>query len=569
MNIQTMQPITCPGLDPATAEGKPPLPPLEHVTEDLGGLTVERNTAIPLRDGIRIYGDIYRPAGMDRDLPVLLAWGPYGKHNQKDMLWPSAGIEAGWMSPLTGFEAPDPRYWCRNGYAVAYVDPRGMWHSEGNGVHNGPQEAEDVYDAIEWLGGADWSNGRVVMLGVSYLAGIQYIAGAMQPPSLKAISPWECFSDWYREFCYHGGIPETGFIPRASRNMRYSLASTEDTAANVAANPLMSDYYKSRYPDLRDIQVPAFVVASWSDHGLHTRGTLEAFAQMSSPQKWLRVHGQKKWRYFYDPENVEAQRVFFDYYLLDNGPGPLSWPQVQLEVLDTAETMRIRSDIFWPVPDTQAVRLYAGLEERTLATPAPAASSQVTFDPMAESLDLEYVFQEPADLVGPMRLRLFLRANDAEDADIFVAVRKFARDGAEVRFAFNALFDDGPVALGWLRASHQPLDEERSTELRPVHLHLAEEPLIPGEPRALDVEVWPSGVHFDQGEKLVLSILGHDFVHRDPDLNSPVIRHADLRNKGTWTVHSGPGAETYLALPLFQPAQGSANPSPQPTNDEV
>ena len=267
MNQLTYTVITEPGLDPATAEGKPPLPPLELATEDRDGLRIERNVAIPMRDGIRIYADIYQPADVENDLPILLAWGPYGKHNQKDMLWPSAGIEPGWLSPLTGFEAPDPAYWCRHGYAVVYTDPRGMWHSEGEGVHNGPQEAEDVYDAIEWLGGRDWSNGRVGMLGVSYLAGSQYIAAAMQPPALRAISPWECFSDWYREFCYHGGIPETGFIPRASRNMRYSLTRTEDTAANVAANPLMSPYYQSRYPDLSRVEVPAYVVASWSDLG--------------------------------------------------------------------------------------------------------------------------------------------------------------------------------------------------------------------------------------------------------------------------------------------------------------
>ena len=272
MNQLTYEVITRPGLDPATAEGKPPLPPLTHEVEESDGLRIERNVAIPMRDGVRIYADVYQPAGTTTGLPVLLAWGPYGKHNQKDMLWPTAGIEPGWMSKLTGFEAPDPAYWCAHGYAVVYVDPRGMWHSEGEGVHNGPQEAEDVFDAIEWLGAREWSNGRVGMLGVSYLAGIQYIAAAMRPPALKAISPWECFSDWYREFCHHGGIPETGFIPRASRNMRYSLTRTEDTHANVLANPLMAPYYRDRYPDLTQITVPAYVVASWSDHGLHTRG---------------------------------------------------------------------------------------------------------------------------------------------------------------------------------------------------------------------------------------------------------------------------------------------------------
>ena len=129
------------------------------------------------------------------DLPVLVAWGPYGKH-RTGRIWPEAEVEDGWISELTGFESPDPLYWCSHGYAVAYVDPRGLWYSEGNYPHNGPQEGEDVYDAIEWLAARPWCSGAVGMLGVSYLAGIQYLAASMQPPSLKAISPWECFSDW-------------------------------------------------------------------------------------------------------------------------------------------------------------------------------------------------------------------------------------------------------------------------------------------------------------------------------------------------------------------------------------
>lgn len=553
MNQLTYEVITRPGLDPATAEGKPPLPPLAYTVEERDGIRIERNSAIPMRDGVRIYADVYRPAGTETDLPVLLAWGPYGKHNQKDMLWPGAGIEPGWLSKLTGFEAPDPAYWCAHGYAVVYTDPRGMWHSEGEGVHNGPQEAEDVFDAIEWLGSREWSNGRVGMLGVSYLAGIQYIAAAMQPPALKAISPWECFSDWYREFCYHGGIPETGFIPRASRNMGYSLTRTEDTHANAMANPLIGPYYQDRYPDLAQITVPAYVVASWSDHGLHTRGTLEAYRLMSSEEKWLEVHGQKKWRYFYEPSSVERQRVFFDHYLLDRGPGPLEWPQVRTEVHDTAERYRIREDLTWPVPAEQAVRLYADVSTHSLNETSASTGGSATFDPMTGSLDLEHVFRSPTDVVGPMRLRLCLQADDAVDADIFVAVRKFAADGTERRYAFNALFDDGPVALGWLRASHQALDQKRSSELQPVHLHQTEHPMVPGERRELDVEIWPTGTFFDAGEKLVVTIQGRDFVDREANLNSPVIRHEDLRNHGTWTVFSGPGRESYLSLPLFTP----------------
>jgi len=542
--------ITREGLDPRNAPGKPPLPPLLHEVRDLDGLILEKDVAVVLRDGVRIYLDIYRPSLAATGLPVLLAWGPYGKHNTKAHLWPGAGLEDGWISKHTGFEAPDPAYWCAHGYAVAYADPRGMWNCEGEGRHNGPQEAEDVHDAIEWLGAAGWSSGKVGMLGVSYLAGIQYVAAAMRPPSLAAISPWECFSDWYREFAFHGGIPETGFIPRASANMGYSRTRTEDTHANVLANPLMSDYYRDKYPPLEDIEVPAYVVASWSDHGLHSRGTLEAFDRMASPQKWLEVHGQKKWRHFYSPESIERQRTFFDHFLLGEGPGPDAWPTVRMEIRDTATEHTERTDIAWPVPDDTAVRLHIDVDSGTLRGEASDAEGTVEIDAVSGRFDAKYVFTEDRDVVGPMRLHLWLEADTADDADVFVAVRKFDASGKEIRYPLNALFDDGPVALGWLRASHRALDPSASTELRPVHPHDVEEPLRRGTPVALDIEIWPSGTRFHAGEELVLAILGHDFVDRPEDPAAPIIRHQDLRNHGIWRLHSGGGYNSYLSLPM-------------------
>lgn len=543
--------ITRPGLDPNTAVGKPPLPPLRHEVRDFGEFIMEKDVALTLRDGTRIYLDIYRPSATAKDLGVLLAWGPYGKHNTKAQLWPNAEVEAGWISAHTGFEAPDPAYWCQRGYAVAYADPRGMWHCEGEGRHNGPQEADDVVDAIQWLGSAAWSNGRVGMLGVSYLAGIQYAAAAKQPPALKAISPWECFSDWYREFAYHGGIPETGFMPRASQNMGYSLSRTEDTHANVLANPLMSEYYAQKYPPLEDIRVPAYVVASWSDHGLHTRGTLEAFERISSEEKWLEVHGQKKWRYFYDPRSVERQREFFDYYLLDRGDGPQEWPKHRMEVRDTAERSVERTDLAWPVAESSAVRLYLNTDEGLLVEEPLDAPTSSTVHSRDGLLSFDFTFAEDRDVVGPMRLHLQLETEDS-DADVFVAVTKLDRDGTEIRYPLNALFSDGPVALGWLRASHRALVEEASSELRPVHPHDREVPLMPATPTALDVELWPSGTRFHAGETLRLSILGHDFVDRSADLTSPVTMHQDLRNEGVWRVHGGGEEPSYLSLPLHQ-----------------
>lgn len=559
---QTYDIIDRPGVDPTNAPGKPPLPPLQRETIEHGDVVQEKDVPIVMRDGVTIYADLYRPRDASGPLPALLAWGPYGKHNTKGQLWPGAGIEDGWMSPMTGFEAPDPAAWCPNGYVIASVDPRGMWHCEGEGRHNGPQEAQDLYDTIEWLGAADWSNGRVGMLGVSYLAGAQFIAAAMKPPSLVAISPWECFTDWYREFAFHGGIPETGFIPRASDNMAFSWTRTEDTAANIAAHPLLSDYYRDKEAVLEDIDIPAYVVSSWSDHGLHSRGTLEAFARISSSEKWLDVHGRKKWAEFYRPENVAKQREFFDHYLHDRGPGPRDWPEVRLEVRDDADHRTYRHDVPWPVDESGAMRLHLDVGAETLVSDArDAETSTVTFDAATGETTLNYVFDADTDVVGPMRLRLWLETvpgangeNASDDADVFVAVRKFAANGDEVRWPINALFDDGPVALGWLRASHRALDETASTELRPVHPHDAEVALEPGVPTALDIEIWPSATRFHSGERLAVTVLGHDFLDRAANRMSPVTRHTDLRNRGAWRLHSGGEHDAYLAL-LAMPAQ--------------
>lgn len=555
---ETINIIDRPGVDPTNAPGKPPLPPLRHEFIEHGEIVQEKDVPVAMRDGVTIYLDIYRPRDVTGPLPVLLAWGPYGKHNTKSQLWPGAGIEDGWMSEHTGFEAPDPAAWCPRGYAIANADPRGMWNSEGEGRHNGPQEAADMYDTIEWLGAADWSNGRVGMLGVSYLAGAQFIAAALQPPSLVAISPWECFTDWYREFAFHGGIPETGFIPRASQNMGFSRTRTEDTAANIAVHPLMSDYYREKEAVLEDIEVPAYVVSSWSDHGLHSRGTLEAFARISSTDKWLEVHGQKKWAEFYRPARVERQREFFDHYLLGVGDGPRDWPRVRLEIRDDVDQRTHRDDLPWPVDESGATRLHLDVARAAMVDDAGSAPLETATIEMASEtgeLTFSYEFAADTDVVGPMRLHVWLETIDgdngeqaSDDADVFVAVRKFRADGSEVRWPINALFDDGPVALGWLRASHRALDATRSSELRPVHPHDAEAPLEPGVPTALDIELWPTATRFHAGERLAITVQGRDFLDRSANLMSPVTRHTDLRNRGSWRLHSGGERDSYLAL---------------------
>ena len=370
--------IMRPGTPPQLAPGrKQAPPPMQGLTRE-HGLLIERNVRVAMRDGVRIYIDIYRPdTPQAAALPVLLGWSPYGKHATVDHLpWPAAGVAPGWISGYTAFEAPDPLYWCPAGYAVVYPDPRGNWYSEGELRHGGPGEAEDCYDLIEWLGSQPWSNGRVGMTGVSYLAAIQWLVAPLHPPHLAAINPWEGFSDWYREFAYHGGIPETNFVPRGSANLQWSTTRTEDTAANARAHPLYDAYWASKECDLGAIRVPAYVVASWSDQGLHTRGTLEAYRQLGSAQKWLEVHGRKKWEYYYRPQSVAKQRAFFDHFLKQPANLVPGWPRVQLEVRESARVGEVRAEREWPLARTRFLPLYLDAASRTLRYTLPTAAGQ-------------------------------------------------------------------------------------------------------------------------------------------------------------------------------------------------
>ena len=118
-----------------------------------------------------------------------------------------------WNSPLTTFEAPDPEYWVRHGYAIVLADIPGTWYWEGPATYLSPEEARAYADLIEWAGTQPWSNGRVGLSGVSYLTQTQWRVAAFNPPHLAAINPWEGWTDTYREVVRHGGIPETFFWP--------------------------------------------------------------------------------------------------------------------------------------------------------------------------------------------------------------------------------------------------------------------------------------------------------------------------------------------------------------------
>ena len=133
--------------------------------------------------------------------------------------------------------------------------------------------------------------------------------------------------------------------------------------------------------------------------------------------------------------------------------------------------------------------------------------------------------------------------------DLFVGIAKIDSSGNEVGFNYYSTFSQGPVALGWLRASHRSLTEQ-TTETQPVHPHCARDMLTPGQPVEVDIEIWPSSTLFRKGEKLRLTIGGSDIYMFKS--GAPELRHL-TDNIGMHRIHSGPRQPSYLVVPHIPP----------------
>ncbi len=236
----------------------------------------------------------------------------------------------------------------------------------------------------------------------------------------------------------------------------------------------------------------------------------------------------------YEPELVERQRAFFDRYLLDRGPGLDDQPPVRAEVREAYGQGTWVDAQQWPLEDVELRPLHLDAVDGSLSwTPPdrrgrrPTTGWEAALAPRRATFAI--TFDEPVRLVGHVRAVLHLSAR-AQDADVFLALVKLDAAGEQVGFAHYGQFEDGPVALGWLRASHRELDPELSTDHLPVLAHRRALPLVPGEPTRLDVEVWPSGTRFAAGETLLLVVQGTDVMRypRAPDVR-PAHRHGQRR----------------------------------------
>ena len=133
---------------------------------------IDQKVMIPMRDGVRLATDIYRPKGPGK-FPVILSRTPYNFNSWVD----------GKMTSRTFEQAMDA---VKRGYVFVVQNERGRFFSEGEWDILGTP-LTDGYDAFTWLASQSWSNGKIGLIGCSSTAEWQMAVAAQKHPALAAI----------------------------------------------------------------------------------------------------------------------------------------------------------------------------------------------------------------------------------------------------------------------------------------------------------------------------------------------------------------------------------------------
>lgn len=537
-------------------------------------IVVERDVMIPTSQGPRLAANVFRPETLG-PWPVIMCCTTYGKDlhpvdytiTGRGPANRSIGLDMGDMrvSEATPFEAADPGYWVPHGFVVIHVDALGSGKSEGNAALGlGDTVVGAFCDAIDWAADQVWSNGKVGLNGVSYLAVVQWPIAARQPRGLAAIVPWEGFTDVLTDVVSHGGIPETAFFPWWMSGEKSSSPADDGgpyfscekpvvepgPLAAFAGLPLGVVPNRTDFPvpvvDFASIEVPLLTCGSWSAQGLHSRGVFNGFHQAASKHKHLYTHGRHEWTVSNSTDALDYQRAFYERYLRD---GKNEVPPVRLEVRSSLEDFEERFEDVFPPASAVPTALYLDAASRTLRPEMAEGKSFASYDSTSpeENLVFRYVFEENTELSGPMALRCFLSIEEGFDADVFVGVRKFDPAGNEVEF-WNRLSRHDIVTRGWLRASRRPDPESVVDSLVPIADYEGEKPVVPGDVIELNVEILPSSTFFEAGSTLVLEIRGRDITEL------PNFQHHRIFNCGKHTIYTSQQFPSRLLIPMISPA---------------
>jgi hypothetical protein len=577
-------------------------------------LSIEKNLAVAMRDGVTLATDVYRPAA-EQPLPVVMLRLPYNKEN-----------------PVLLFLAGDILRVAQAGYAVVVQDCRGTYAS--GGVFDPYfQEAEDGADAIAWAAAQPWCNGVVGTMGASYYGATQWLAAGEQPPALRAMAPFITTDQYYDRWTYQGGAFQLGFmlqwaastfaVGEVVRRLGQGQAGMAELGAAIAgadgvaaayehlpltdvpglkdlapyyldwlAHPSYDAYWQTAAPceNYAKITAPALNFGGWYD--LFLGGTLANYVGMKARGgsaaartgqhlvigPW--VHGYNGGVY---PErnfglmamdavaDVTAMQIrWFDHWLKNEDNGVAEAKPVKLFIMGL-DAWREEAD--WPLPDTCFEKWY--LHSAGRANSAAGDGVLSTRSPGAESADT-YLY-DPRDPVRTCGGATFLPG-------LFVAANAGPRDQREIEaradvlcYTSAVLEHDvevtGPVTLT-LFVSSSALDTDFTGKLVDVHPDgramiltdgilraryreslSAPKLMQPGTVYELEIDMVATANLFRAGHRIRLEVSSSNFPRFDRNTNSGgVIAHETEADfiVATNRVWHDESRPSHLVLPVIR-----------------
>lgn len=535
------------------------LTPLCRADTEKYEVTVERNAAAKMRDGVTLRADIYRPKA-DGKFPVLLVRTPYDKQGIMNF-----GLRA-----------------AERGYVVIAQDVRGRFTSEGE-WYPFKNESLDGYDSVEWAAALPYSDGKVGMFGGSYVGATQYLAAIAKPPHLTGICPTVTASNYHDGWTYQGGAFEQWFdeswssglaLDTMRRRTEKGLNPLEGSKvlplisypllegpSPTGVAPYFTDWLEHPNYDhywktisiedhYADIQVPVLAVGAWYD--IFLGGTLRNYVRLKTEagteaaRRGQRLEvtvgghagggrkiGAVDFGEKLPKDDDEAMLRWYDWLLKGQANGVEKEKPVKIFVMGKNEW---REEDDWPLARAKSTRYY--LHSAGAANGLSGNGVLNSAAPAEEKAD-QYIY-DPSDAVptigGPLCCQALPTGSGPQD-------QRPAEERHDVLVYTTAPFPKdtevtGPVSLD-LYVSTSAVDTdftgklvdvwpdgfaENLTEgiLRLRYRKSQEKPELanPGETYRITVDLWATSNVFLAGHKLRLEVSSGNFPRFDRNLNT-------------------------------------------------
>jgi hypothetical protein len=540
----------------------------------------EADVAVPMRDGVVLKANVFRPTAEGRH-PAVLYRTPYGKQDEK---WSGA----------TNFAT--------KGYVVVVQDCRGRGKSGGVWepfLH----EPQDGFDTQEWVGRQPWCNGRVGTSGGSYVGWTQWASAPGASPRLKAMVPMVPFGNTYEDLAYSGGAMMLGLLMgwgEAVGGISYESNKQHQVYGHLplrsygdqftpripylndwVQHPTHDTYWKQRGINYRyrDITVPILNVGGWFD--IFSKATLDLSTGVRTQSRsreartnqfvimgpWGHsVAVRKTGALDFGPEAelkvYSRQWDWYEYWLKGRDNGIHQWPPYYLFVMGEN---RWRGENEWPLKRTRFTPYY--LHSEGHANSARGDGSLVADVPAGDTAD-QYTYDghDPVYTVGGNNIigaaagpqdQAFIESRD----DVLVYTTPPLEPGVEVT---------GPVKLV-LWASSSARDTDFTGKLVDVHpdgkaYNLCEgilraryrrglnrpSLLKPGRVERFEIDLWVTSNLFLPGHRIRLQVSSSNYPRfdRNPNSGLPFGTDTDLLPARQMILHDREHP-SHLLLPVI------------------